>query len=71
MEALEAYPCDRRLCVIFVLKSIYKKRTQEIRGSKTNIFWSYIKPHCENTKDTISRWLRTVMFNSGIDCGKF
>ena len=32
---------------------------------------SYIKPHGEITKDTISRWLRTVMYNSGIDCDKF
>lgn len=67
---LKAYPCDRRLCVIFALKE-YLKRTQEIRGSKTSLFLSYIKPHGEITKDTISRWLRTVMYNSGIDCDKF
>ena len=70
VSELKTYPCDRRLCVIFALKE-YLKRTQEIRGSKTGLFLSYIKPHGEITKDTISRWLRTVMYNSGIDCDKF
>ena len=37
----------------------------------TSLFVSYIKPHGTVLKDTVSRWLRTVMFNLGIDCTKF
>lgn len=67
---LKAYPRDRRLCVIFVLKE-YLKRTESIRQGQTKLFLSYVKPHGTVSKDTISRWLRTVMYNSGIDCNKF
>lgn len=67
---LIAYPPDRRLCVVFVLKE-YLKRTEDIRGDKTCLFISYIKPHNAVTRDTISRWLRVVMKNAGIDCGNF
>ena len=69
IEELKTFPCDRRLCVIFALKKYLDK--QEIRGSKTSLFLSYIKPHGEITKDSISRWLRTVLYNSGIDYDKF
>ena len=67
---LKAYPCDRRLCVVFVLKE-YLKRTKDKRMGHTKLFLSYVKPHGTVTKDTISKWLRTVMVNSGIDCDKF
>ena len=67
---LKAYPADRRLCVIYTLKE-YLKRTQPLRGSHTCLFLSYVKPHSQVSRDTISRWLRTVMCNAGIDCNKF
>ena len=67
---LKAYPPDRRLCTVFVLKE-YLRRTEILRGDVTCLFISYIKPHKAVTRDTISRWLRTVMENSGIDIGKF
>lgn len=67
---LKSYPPDRRLCVVFVLKE-YLKRTVNLRQGKTCLFISYIKPHNAVTRDTISRWLRTVMKCSGIDSGKF
>ncbi|MCG7878554.1 MAG: tyrosine-type recombinase/integrase [Candidatus Thiodiazotropha taylori] len=70
MAELKAYPIDRRLCVIFTLKE-YLKRTQSLRQSETCLFISYIKPHKEVSRDTVSRWLRTVMSKSGIDCDKF
>ena len=70
VATLKAYPVDRRLCVIYTLKE-YLKRTECIRGSKTCLFLSYVKPHNNVSRDTISRWLRTVMSNAGIDCNKF
>lgn len=67
---LKAYPVDRRLCVMFTLKE-YLKRTESIRDSATSLFLSYVKPHNSVSRDTISRWLRVVMSNAGIDCTKF
>ena len=67
---LKAYPSDRRLCVVFTLKE-YLKRTSTLRDNITSLFISYIKPHKKVSRDTISRWLRTVMISSGIDCNTF
>ena len=58
---LKTYPIDRRLCVIFALKE-YLKRTEFLRQCKTCLFVSYVKPHNAVSRDTVSRWLRTVMF---------
>lgn len=67
---LMAYPADRRLCVVFVLKE-YLDRTKGVRNGQTPLFLSFVKPHKAVTKSTISRWLRMVMFKSGIDCQKY
>ncbi|MES9884832.1 MAG: hypothetical protein ABW185_28635 [Sedimenticola sp.] len=67
---LQAYPADRRLCVIFVLKE-YLERTQHVRNNETRLFISYVKPHKAVTSSTVSRWLREVMFKSGIDCEQY
>ncbi|MCG7878914.1 MAG: hypothetical protein N0C90_21660, partial [Candidatus Thiodiazotropha endolucinida] len=64
---LRAFPPDRRLCVLFVLKE-YLKRTEVLRRDNMCLFISFVKPYGPVSKDTISRWLRAVMCNSGIDC---
>ena len=47
-------------------------RTQTLRKKDCDsLFISYVKPHNAISKDTISRWLRNVLFNAGIDCTKF
>ena len=66
---LYSYPPDRRLCVIFVLKE-YLKRTASLRKNCNRLFISYVKPFGAVSKDTISRWLKTVMYRSGIDVKK-
>lgn len=66
---IKAYPPDRRLCCFTVLKE-YLKRTVNLR--RTNqLFVSYVKPHGAVSKNTISRWLKTIMSNSGIDISKY
>lgn len=65
-----AYPPDRRLCALFVMKE-YLKRTKDLRGNNKCLFISYVKPYKRVSRDTISRWLRTVMFSAGIDCSKY
>lgn len=62
-----AYPPDRRLCTYFVLKE-YLKRTRQFRGkTETKLLISYSKPHNAVSKDTISRWIKTVLVRSGIN----
>lgn len=67
---LKAYPPDRRLCVITVLKE-YLKRTSIIRKDCKYLFVSYVKPHNRVCRDTLSRWLKTLMSKAGIDINKF
>ena len=67
---LKAYPTDPALCVIAHLKE-YIERTRPLRDVETKLFISYVKPHKRVSKDTIGRWIRTVMVISGIDVYKF
>ena len=67
---LKAYPPDRRLCVITVLKE-YLKRTSIIRKDCKYLFVSYVKPHNRVCRDTLSRWLKTLMSKAGIDINEF
>lgn len=64
---LKAYPADRRLCVYTVLVE-YLKRTLPLRSDNDDaLFISYVKPHNAASKDTLSRWIRYIMTQSGID----
>ncbi|XP_053406385.1 uncharacterized protein LOC123525594 [Mercenaria mercenaria] len=67
---LKAYPPDRRLCVYTVLKE-YLKRTKVIRDQHKKLLISYIKPYAPVTRDTVSRWIKTVMFRSGVNTDVF
>ncbi len=67
---LPAYPPDRRLCVQTVLAA-YLERTNDIRDSETRLFVSHTKPHHKVTRDTLARWIKTVMCQSGIDTSVF
>ena len=62
---LFSYPPDRRLCVVFVLKE-YLSRTEKLRRNCKNLFISYVKPFGPVSRETINRWLKTVMSRSGI-----
>ena len=67
---LKAYPDDPSLCVFTHLKE-YLKRTKPLRGTEAKLFISFIKPHKVVSKETISRWIRMVMFAAGIDTNQF
>ena len=56
---------DRQLCVITHLNK-YIDATKDLRKSDVLLI-SYQKPHSPVTTDTIARWLKTVLHNSGID----
>ena len=63
---LKAYNVDDRICVVECLK-IYLKKTASIRGSEKQCFISFCKPFRAVSVDTISRWLKRVLFEAGIN----
>ena len=67
---LKAYPTDQSLCVFSHMKE-YLLRTKYLRGSETGVFISLVKPYKHVSRDTISRWIRSVMKDAGIDVAQF
>lgn len=68
------YSTDIRLCVCETLK-MYIARTDKFRNSANQedgkLLLSFIKPHKHITKDTVARWIRTVLSLSGIDSSQY
>jgi len=67
---LQAYPADQSLCVFTHLKE-YLQRTKLLRGNETKLFLSHAKPHHRASRDTISRWIHSVMAEAGVDVTTF
>ena len=65
-----AYPPDRRLCILKVLRE-YLRRTEEFRDGQKQLLLSYRKPHGVVSKDKIARWIREVLALAGIDVDIF
>ena len=61
---------DKALCVVSTLQE-YLTRTQTLRGSESQLFISYRKPFKKVSRDTVSRWVRSVLTDSGIDTSRF
>ena len=61
---------DRRICPLTALQE-YLDRTQGLRNGEQCLFISYVKPHRAVSRDTISRWAKSVLESSGIDSHKF
>jgi hypothetical protein len=68
---LPAYTNDNCLCIINTF-SEYVNRTKELRqrGCK-RLLISTIKPYWPVTINTISRWIKSVLKQSGVDTDKF
>lgn len=69
----QAYAKDPRLCVLETLK-LYIEKTQNLRpvGEEDGqLFISYVKPHKPVSKDTIARWVRTMLIKAGVDTSKY
>ena len=61
---------DETLCAVTTLKE-YLTRTQSLRGSESQLFISYNRPFKRVSRDTISRWVKLVLTDSGIDTSRF
>lgn len=60
------YPEAPELCAFSALKE-YLLRTAELRGETKELFLTSTKPHKASTKDTVSRWIKNALKQSGID----
>ena len=67
---LQAYPEDQSLCVFTHFKE-YLQRTKPLRGTETKLFLSHVKPLHRASKDAISRCIRSVMSDAGVDVNAF
>jgi hypothetical protein len=50
---------------------MYLQMTEHLRGQESRLFISFVAPYKGVSKDTISRWMRTIMTASGIDTSFF
>jgi site-specific recombinase XerD len=46
-------------------------RTKSLRGNQSKLLINYVKPSKEVSRDTLTRWVRQVMAQAGIDVSKF
>ena len=63
---IPVFRAEPKLCVFSHLME-YLHRTEKLRGEEKRLFVSYIKPHKWVSKDTIVRWIKSVMESAGID----
>ena len=59
-----------KLCVIKTMQE-YVNRTVELRGDEQCLFIACVKPHKVVTKSTIARWIKQLVFKSGINVSVF
>ncbi|KAJ8958083.1 hypothetical protein NQ314_006452 [Rhamnusium bicolor] len=46
---------------------LYLEKTENIRGTTSNLFKTFKRQHLASTAKTISRWLKTMLKKSGLD----
>ena len=63
LKPMVEYP---EICVVQALK-VYLNKTKCLRNSSSKLFISSVKPHNPISKDTVSRWLKTVLFEAGVE----
>ena len=64
------YLPDKSLCIVEYLTE-YLARTKDLRGDHTKLLISYMKPHQPIGKDSVSRWVKTILKAAGIDTNLF
>lgn len=67
---LRAYFHDPWLCIVKCIQE-YLTPTMPLRGDETQLLISFVRPHKVVSKDTIGRWIKSVLANSSIDTSQF
>ena len=65
-----AFSEDKSICKVTFLEQ-YINKTRNHRGAYTKLFLSYIKPFTPVSMDTLSRWIKKTLRDSGIDMNIF
>ena len=68
---LKAYAPDRRICIVTVLNEYLRKRQALAPKICTQLFISIQKPFNPVTTNTISRWVKELMHDAGINTDMF
>ena len=63
---LTALEPDINLCVVTHLNQ-YLVKTENLRGSTSQLLISYVKPHKAVSNTTIGKWCKSVLKDAGID----
>ena len=61
---------DEDICPIKTLNA-HLQRTEKVRQDNTQLLLSYVKPFKPVSRDTISRWMKMVLHEAGIDTSMF
>lgn len=61
---------DKSICVASTLKC-YLEKTADLRGSETKLFIATRRPHKSVSTQTLSRWIKRTLRDSGIDTTMF
>jgi hypothetical protein len=64
------YSLEPQLCAVTHLLE-YVKRTACTRNDRKQLLLSHVKPYGPVSKDTISRWIKSVLSSAGLDVTKF
>ena len=67
---LTAFEPDINLCVVTYLNQ-YLVKTENLRGSTSQLLISYVKPHKAVSNTTIGKWCKSVLKDAGIDVTEF
>ena len=65
------FDADRELCPVTSLR-MYEQKTSDLRNAEcTSLFISLKKPHHPVSSQTISRWIKNFLADSGVDTDQF
>ena len=62
----ERFRDNDKLCVVLTLKE-YLKRSENVRNKSDGLFLCLVKPYGCASKDTLARWLKSVLIDAGIN----
>ena len=67
---VRSFPQEPKLCPLRALQA-YIARTSELRKGEAKLLLSYIRPHRAVSSKTVSRWLKSMLAQCGIDVSLF
>ena len=66
-----AYVEKPKLCLVKHLKAYFEKTQEHRKSADSKLFLCYTKPFGPVSRNTFSRWVKSVLAKAGIDTGKY